>query len=149
MKTITALAACVLALTFAVPAQTQTQAQPPTLYKRLGGYDATVAVTDDFLGRLSVDPQFARFFSGHSTDSIKRLRQHVVDFLCSATGGPCVYMGRDMKTSHAGLGITGAEWDASVKSLVATLDKLNVPAKEKDEVLGAVSSLKKDIVDKP
>ena len=33
--------------------------------------------------------------------------------------------------------------------LVATLDKLNVPAKEKDEVLGAVSGLKKDIVDKP
>jgi hemoglobin len=60
-----------------------------------------------------------------------------------------VYLGRDMKTSHAGLGITGAEWDASVKGLVATLDKLNVPAKEKDEVLGAVSSLKKDIVDKP
>ena len=145
MKTITAVAACVLAFTFAAPAQ----AQQPTLYKRLGGYDAMVAVSDDFLGRLSVDPQFARFFSGHSTDSMKRLRQHVVDFLCSATGGPCVYMGRDMKTSHAGLGITGAEWDASVKGLVATLDKLNVPAKEKDEVLGAVSSLKKDIVDKP
>jgi len=145
MKTIIAVAACVLAFTFAVPAQ----AQQPTLYKRLGGYDAMVAVSDDFLGRLSVDPQFARFFSGHSTDSMKRLRQHVVEFLCSATGGPCVYLGRDMKTSHAGLGITGAEWDASVKGLVATLDKLNVPAKEKDEVLGAVSSLKKDIVDKP
>jgi len=145
MKTIIAVAACVLAFTFAVP----TQAQQSTLYKRLGGYDAMVAVSDDFLGRLSVDPQFARFFSGHSTDSMKRLRQHVVEFLCSATGGPCVYLGRDMKTSHAGLGITGAEWDASVKGLVATLDKLNVPAKEKDEVLGAVSSLKKDIVDKP
>jgi hemoglobin len=138
MKTIIAVAACVLAFTFAVP----TQAQQPTLYKRLGGYDAMVAVSDDFLGRLSVDPQFARFFSGHSTDSMKRLRQHVVEFLCSATGGPCVYLGRDMKTSRA-------EWDASVKGLVATLDKLNVPAKEKDEVLGAVSSLKKDIVDKP
>ena len=147
MKTITAIAACVLAFTFAAPAHAQ--AQPPTLYKRLGGYDAMVAVTDDFLGRLSVDPQFARFFSGHSTDSIKRLRQHVVEFLCSATGGPCVYLGRDMKTSHARLGITGSEWDASVKSLVATLDKLNVPPKEKDEVLGAVSGLKKDIVDKP
>lgn len=145
MKTFTAIAACVLALAFATPAP----AQQATLYKRLGGYDAMIAVSDDFLGKLSVDPQFARFFSGHSTDSIKRLRQHVVDFLCSATGGPCVYLGRDMKTSHAGLGITGAEWDASVKALVATLDKLNVPAKEKDEVLGAVGSLKKDIVDKP
>ena len=63
--------------------------QAPTLYKRLGGYDAIAAVTDDFLARLSADPQFTKFFAGHS------------------------------------------------------------PAKEKDEVLGAVSALKKDIVEKP
>ncbi len=65
------------------------------------------------------------------------------------TGGPCVYVGRDMKTSHAGLGITEKDWDASVKLLVATLDKFSVPPKEKDEVLGAVGGLKKDIVEKP
>jgi hemoglobin len=71
------------------------------------------------------------------------------DQLCAATGGPCVYIGRDMKTSHAGLAITEKDWDASVKHLAVPLDKFNVPAKEKDDVLGAVSSLKKDIVEKP
>ena len=145
MKIRTAIAACVLAFVCAAPAA----AQQATLYKRLGGYDAIAAVSDDFLGRLNADPQFAKFFSGHSTDSIKRLRQHVIDFLCFATGGPCVYMGRDMKTVHTGLGITEKDWDVSVKDLVATLDKFNVPAKEKDEVLGAVGGLKKDIVEKP
>jgi hemoglobin len=54
-----------------------------------------------------------------------------------------------MKTTHGGLGITEKDWDISVKDLVATLDKFNVPAKEKDEVLAAVSGLKKDIVEKP
>jgi len=54
-----------------------------------------------------------------------------------------------MKTAHAGLGITDKDWDASVKLLVATLDKFNVPSREKDEVIGAISGLKKDIVDKP
>ncbi|HEX3632697.1 MAG TPA: group 1 truncated hemoglobin, partial [Casimicrobiaceae bacterium] len=73
----------------------------------------------------------------------------IVDQLCAATGGPCVYTGRDMKTAHAGLGITSQDWDASVKLLVATLDKFTVPAREKDEVLGAIGGLKKDIVDKP
>ena len=73
----------------------------------------------------------------------------VVDQLCAATGGPCVYIGRDMKTSHAGLGITEKDWDASVRHLVASLDKFNVPAKEKDDVLGAIGGLKKDIVEKP
>ena len=120
--------------------------QPSSLYHRLGGYDAIAAVTDDFIGRLAGDPQLHRFFTGLSTDSQKKLRQHVVDFLCSATGGPCVYTGRDMKTSHTGLGITEADWDSSVKHLVATLDKFKVPEKEKNEVLGAISGLKGDIV---
>lgn len=80
---------------------------------------------------------------------MKKFRQLVVDQLCAVTGGPCVYIGRDMKTTHAGLGITEKDWDTSVKYLVATLEKFTVPAKEKDEVLGAVSSLKKDIVEKP
>jgi len=146
MRLKTAVIASMLAFLFAGSTLAQ---QAPSLYKRLGGYDAIAAVTDDFLARLSTDPQFAKFFAGHSTDSIKRIRQNVVDQLCAATGGPCVYTGRDMKTSHAGLGITDKDWDASVKLLVTTLDKFNVPAKEKDEVLGAVGGLKKDIVEKP
>src|SRR5262249_30505229 len=76
----------------------------PTLYQRLGGYDAIAAVTDDFLDRLAHDKSLGRFFVGHSTDSVTRIRHDIVDFLCRATGGPCVYRGRDMKASHAGLG---------------------------------------------
>lgn len=98
---------------------------------------------------LLADPQFTKFFVGHGSDSVKRIRQLIVDELCAATGGPCVYIGRDMKTAHAGLGIMGADWDAAVRHLVATLDKFNVPPKEKDDVLALVSTLKKDIVDEP
>lgn len=119
-----------------------------SLYERLGGYDALAAVTDDFLGRLLGDKMFAKFFAGASNDSKKKIRQHIVDFLCMATGGPCAYNGRDMKTAHAGLMITKEEWDASVKHLIATLDKFKVPEKEKSEVLTAVGGLEKDIVEK-
>ncbi|MGB7201077.1 MAG: group 1 truncated hemoglobin [Pyrinomonadaceae bacterium] len=124
-------------------------AQDASLYKRLGGYDALAAVTDDFIGRLATDKQLGKFFVGLSNDSKTKVRQHIVDFLCKATGGPCAYTGRDMKTVHTGLMITKAEWDMSVKHLVATLDKFKVPAKEKGEVLGAVGPLEKDIVEKP
>jgi len=130
---------------FAAPPQAMAQ-QQASLYKRLGGYDALAAVTDDFIGRLATDPQLGRFFKGLSTDSQKRIRQHVVDFLCNATGGPCIYTGRDMKTAHTGLGITEDDWSSSVKALVATLDKFKVPEKEKGEVLSAISGLKGDIV---
>jgi hemoglobin len=54
-----------------------------------------------------------------------------------------------MKTAHAGLGITEDDWNASVVHLVATLDKFSVPQKEKDEVIGAIASMKNDIVEKP
>jgi len=120
-----------------------------SLYERLGGYDALAAVTDDFIGRLATDKSLGKFFVGLSTDSKTKVRQHVIDFLCKATGGPCAYTGRDMKLVHTGLGITKAEWDASVQHLIGTLDKFKVPKKEKSEVLGAVGPLEKDIVEKP
>ncbi len=142
----------------AKPAAQPHAAQPPaapaakssgdTLYKRLGGYDALAAVTDDFIVRLVTDPSLGRFWVGHSVDSRNRIRQLIVDQLCAATGGPCVYIGRDTKTSHAGLGITEADWTTSVTLLVATLDKFKVPAREKDEVLALLTSLKPDIVEK-
>ena len=119
-----------------------------SLYQRLGGYDAIAAVVDDFVGRLINDKQFERFFAGHSNDSKKRIRQHIVDQFCAGAGGPCVYTGRSMKDSHTGLGITEAEWDASARHLVATLDKFKVPEAEQKELLAFVTTLKADIVEK-
>ena len=72
----------------------------------------------------------------------------MVDLLCMATGGPCQYIGRDMKTVHAGMGITEAQWNAAVRHLVDTLTKFKVPDKEQKELLAIASSLKGDVVDK-
>ena len=119
-----------------------------SLYARLGGYDAIAAVVDDFIGRLVADKRFSKFFVGHSEDSLKKIRMHVIDQLCAAAGGPCLYIGRDMRASHHGLGITSDDWDASATHLVESLDKFNVPKAEKDELLAFVGTLKKDIVDK-
>jgi hemoglobin len=142
------LFACLLAMPAIVLAQgnSSSPAQSATLYQRLGGYDALAAVTDDFIGRLATDPQLGRFFTGFSTDSKLRIRQHIIDFLCVATGGPCKYTGRDIKTAHTGLNITEDDWNATVKHLTATLAKFKVPEKEKNEVLQAIGSQKGDIV---
>jgi hemoglobin len=128
----------------AAPAQGGAQ----TLYKRLGGYDALAAVTDEFVGRLVTDKTLGRFFGGASDDSKKRIRQLVVDQLCAATGGPCLYIGRSMKTVHTGLGVTEADWNISVKHLTDTLGKFRVPKAEQDEFFKIVASLKPDIVEK-
>ena len=119
-----------------------------SLYHRVGGYDALALVVDDFIVRLATDKRFERFFAGFSNDSKQRLRQHILDQFCKAAGGPCVYLGRDMKTTHGGLGITEADWDAAAKHLVAAMDKYKVPQKEKDELMSFVETQKKDIVEK-
>jgi hemoglobin len=125
-----------------------TETKQKSLYERLGGYDALAAVSDDFIGRLAASKILGRFVVGLSDDSKGKLRQHFVEFLCKATGGSCVYMGRDMKTVHKGLGITEEDWTESVKLLNQTLDKFKVPKPERDEVIAAISGLKGDVVEK-
>jgi hemoglobin len=124
------------------------QENSPSLYKRLGGYDALAAVTDDFVGRLVADKQLARFFGGVSRDSQKRIRQLVLDQLCAATGGPCIYIGRSMRTVHEGLGITEDDWNVAVKRLGETLEKFKVGKAEQADLLKILGPLKADIVDK-
>jgi hemoglobin len=138
----------VFSLLLTIAGSMPSRAQEKSLYERVGGYNALAAVVDDFVGRLVSDKQFEKFFVGHSIDSKKRIRQHILDQFCAATGGPCVYTGREMKTSHAGLGITESDWDAAARHLTASLDKFKVPEKEKGEILAFVTSLKKDIVEK-
>ena len=97
-----------------------------SLYKRLGGYDVIAAVADDFLAWGWSDKQLGRYFVGHSESSFRELRQHVVNLLCELTGGSCVYTGRDMKSSHKGLGVTEFDWKIADDLFVAALNKHKV-----------------------
>ncbi|MBI4501923.1 MAG: group 1 truncated hemoglobin [Gemmatimonadetes bacterium] len=119
-----------------------------SLYKRLGGYDAIAAVTDDFLSRMLGDPKMAAYFENVDEKGKQRVRQMIVDQLCAATGGPCVYVGADMPTAHKDLHISEAAFTVAAQYLAQSLDKFTVPQKEKDELLGIVASTKNDIVNK-
>jgi len=117
-----------------------------TLYARLGGYDAMAAVVDDLLTRLKTDRQLGRFWAHRGEDGLRREKQLLIDFLCASAGGPLYYTGRDMATSHKGMGINEGDWRIFLGHLNATLDKFSVPAKERKEVLTFVDSTKSDIV---
>ena len=123
--------------------------KPATPYQRLGGYDSLAVLTDDFIGRLARDPALSHFFAASTGEAKDRFRQLLLDQLCASSGGPCLYVGRDMRTAHRGLGIREADWAATVGHLIASLDKLKVAQKEKDEVLAIAAGLKKDIVERP
>ncbi len=120
-----------------------------SLYERLGGYDAIAAVTNDLMRRIVSDPRLAKYFAGHGEDSKKRLRQMQVEMICQAAGGPCFYMGRDMKAVHKGMGISGTDWQVLVTHLVGVLDSFSVADAEQKEVLNLLNGIKDDIVEKP
>ena len=74
---------------------------------------------------------------------IERIRHSPLH--CS--GGPLYYVGRDMKTSHRGMGISQSDWQRFIGHLETTLDTFEVPAAERAEVLGFINSTKADIVE--
>ena len=123
-----------------------TAATEKSLYDRLGGKTTITAVVDDFVGRVAADTRINGKFANAN---IPRLKSMLVDQICQASGGPCTYTGRDMKSTHAGMGVSSSDFDALVGDLVATLNKFKVPEKEKNELLGALGPMKGDIVEKP
>ena len=118
-----------------------------TLYERLGGYDAIVAVSGDLLPRLMSDSRLKRFWEHRGLDGIDREKQLLINFLSASSGGPMYYTGRDMKTCHKGMKISEADWTAFSGHVNATLDAFKVPPTERGEVVGFVQSLKKDILE--
>jgi len=119
----------------------------PTLYERLGGYDAISAVANDLLPRLQADAQLGRFWQNRGEDGITREKQLLIDFLCSNAGGPLFYTGRDMQTSHKGMQISESDWTAFMGHLHATLESFKVPQAEVDDVIAFIESTKADMVE--
>jgi hemoglobin len=122
-----------------------------SLYDRLGKKAAITKVVDEFVARCAADKRINAFFAKTAADParLKKFKANLVDQICQASGGPCKYTGKDMKSAHAGMGISSADFGALVEDLVGALDKFKVGEKEKGELLGALGPMKGDIVEKP
>ncbi|HQR07491.1 MAG TPA: group 1 truncated hemoglobin [Gemmatales bacterium] len=121
------------------------------LWDRLGGEAGVRAVTLEFLVTAAKDPKANIDRNGNyplTKERVARVEQLVVEQISSVTGGPLKYTGRDMKNSHQGMMITEAEFNAAAGHLIAALKKYNVPQAEIDELVGLVSTLKNQIVEK-
>jgi hemoglobin len=118
-----------------------------SLYERLGGYDGISTFANDLLPRLQGDAQLGRFWQNRGDDGIAREAQLLIDFLCANAGGPMLYTGRDMETTHKGMKISESDWSVFLGHAGATFEALSVPKQECDDVVAFVLSLKDDIVE--
>ena len=115
-----------------------------SLYERLGGIEAITAVARAFEDRAAKDDRINQKFARTNLD---RLTKEFVDQLCQDTGGPCTYMGLNMRQAHTNMGVTSGEWDAFIEDLVATLNDFNVGKAEQDELLDNVRPMRAEIVE--
>jgi len=118
--------------------------QTKSLYDRLGGLDATNALTESWVARVGGDDRANGKFA--RTD-IPRLMKEVADQLCEAAGGPCAYTRRSMRATHAGMKTTAGEFDVVMQHLGAALDGLHIPKPEQDELAELLRPMREDIVE--
>jgi hemoglobin len=121
---------------------------PPkaSLYRRLGGREGIAIVVADFVTIMVADPRVNTRFKTMKAPEVEKLKSNLSDQICDASGGPCSYLGKDMKAAHTGMQITEAEWSATVENLGKALDKNKVGAAEQQELVGALGPMKRDIV---
>jgi hemoglobin len=139
------LTAALTAMSVLAPAVAEPRA---SLYQRLGGMPAIRAVTDDFVSRVLADERINKWFAHAASDpaNAAAYKQKLADFLCQGTGGPCRYEGPDMVAAHRGRGITDEAFNSVVEDLVATLEKLKVPEKEKSDLLVILGPMRMAVV---
>lgn len=114
-----------------------------SLYERLGGKPVIEAVVKEFNHNIGADERINGFFIGADPAKLERL---LVEQICQATGGPCKYTGRDMVTTHHGMNITEAQFNALVEDLIKALNTFQVPEREQKELLGALAAMKGQII---
>jgi hemoglobin len=143
-----ALSLMALSLTLMLALSAAAQGNP-SLYQRLGGKKAIEMVVDEFINNCATDPRISAFFKQTAADKqrLTKFRNNLVNQICEAAKGPCKYTGKSMKESHKGMGVKDQHFNALVEDLVKALDKFKVPEKEKNELLGALGPMKKDIVE--
>ena len=137
-----ALAASSLVLASTSFAQSVT-AKDDQLYKAFGEKAGLVALMDDFMTRLLADPRTGPHFAPSNQ---QRVKEQLVDQLCSLAGGPCVYKGADMKSSHANLEIKKSDFHALIQVLQSAMDAKGIPFKKQGEMLALLAPMNRDII---
>ena len=137
-----AIAASTLLMAGASFAQTMAP-KDDQLYKAFGEKPGLVALMDDFMIRLLADPRTGPHFKPANQ---QRVKEQLVDQFCALGGGPCVYKGADMKSSHANLDIKKSDFHALVEVLQVSMDAKGIPFRKQGEMLTLLAPMNRDII---
>lgn len=115
-----------------------------TLYERLGGSDGIRAIANDLVDIHMANPRIAKRYIDSDPAAVKKA---AAEFFITGTGGPDVYQGKDMITTHRGMNIDNDEFMAVLDDALLALTRNNIGQREKEEVLYVLFSMKSEIVE--
>ncbi len=113
------------------------------LFDNLGGAPVLHAAVDRFADIVEADNRINFTFA--ETD-LPRFKQLLYEQLCQLSGGPCRYTGRDMRTAHAKLHITNAQFNALAEDLYRALDRAGVPYRQQNKLMALLAPMQRQIV---
>jgi hemoglobin len=137
-----AFVATVLAIV-AMPHTALAETGPDSVYQAMGGRGGIKAIVDDFLQLVLADARIKKTFQDAD---LEHLAMRLNEQFCELGGGPCKYGGKDMKTIHADLHITNAQFNALAEDLQLAMDKHGVPAREQNKLLAKLAPMQHSIV---
>lgn len=115
------------------------------LYDRLGGMDVIDAVVKDFVEvRIAQDDRIRDHFKNVDIQHLERM---LAAQICEVSGGPCKYVGKNMREAHAGMAINDAEARVFLEDLRRSLAVAEIPEREQDELIGLLAVYRAEIVD--
>ena len=116
----------------------------PSLYERLGRHAGIERITHDLIKNHLANPLVkARF---EASQDILRVERRAVEFLCAGAGGPEAYSGKDMLATHKGMNISEQEFMAVCDDAMNALEKNDIDAATRSEVLGILWSMKGEVI---
>lgn len=121
----------------------QAAAKNDQLYKAFGEKPGLVLLMDDFMTRLLADPRTGPHFKPANQPHVK---EQLVDQFCALSGGPCVYKGADMQSTHANLDITKSDFHALVEVLQQSMDAKGIAFSQQNRMLALLAPMHRDII---
>ena len=64
---------------------------------------------------------------------------------CALLGGPCTYTGRDMKTTHAGMGLKDKDFNALAEDFQRAMDDVGIPFRYQNILIAKLAPMDRDI----
>jgi len=115
----------------------------PSVLQAFHGHEGIQRIANRTIDLALADPQIGPIFQPFD---MVRLRRTLNEHFCYLLGGGCTYTGRDMATSHAGMGVQTRDFNLLVRHLRTAMEEEGVPFAMQNRFLALLAPMHRNVV---